>query len=138
MTAISWRWVIRLTQRGKDSTEFVSAIATFATKAVRSGRRLCRMAGRAARLCEDQQHFAPGKVVQRDFLAIGTRQREVRRVLAPLEAVAPHAPGRGRFELLQPPAEKPQATQCSQQQKTKKQDEGPQGYERHQHKCFQR
>jgi hypothetical protein len=43
MTALSWRWVIRLTQRGKDPTAFVSAIATFAARAVRSGRRLCRM-----------------------------------------------------------------------------------------------
>jgi hypothetical protein len=43
MTALSWRWVIRLTDKGRDPTAFVSAIATFAARAVRSGRRRCRM-----------------------------------------------------------------------------------------------
>jgi hypothetical protein len=39
--ALSWKWVISLTQRGKDVQSFVSAIASFAAKAVKSGRRLC-------------------------------------------------------------------------------------------------
>ena len=41
MIAIAWKWHIRLAQRGKDVTRFPSAIATFAARAVRCGRRLC-------------------------------------------------------------------------------------------------
>jgi hypothetical protein len=39
--ALSWKWVVRLTQRGKEVQSFVSVIASFAVKAVKSGRRLC-------------------------------------------------------------------------------------------------
>ncbi len=39
--AIAWKWFIDLTQRGKDARNFVSALATFAARAVKSGRRLC-------------------------------------------------------------------------------------------------
>lgn len=39
--AISWKWWLRLRRTGKDPNHFVSAIATFAARAVRSGRRLC-------------------------------------------------------------------------------------------------
>jgi hypothetical protein len=72
MTAISWRWVIRLTQRGKDPTAFVSAIATFAARAVRSGRRLCGMerpndvlSSRA----QKERNFSVGKLP--DFSTLG-------------------------------------------------------------------
>src|SRR5262245_10128782 len=41
MTALAWLWWIRLHKKGKDPSQFVSAIASFAAKAVRSGRRLC-------------------------------------------------------------------------------------------------
>jgi hypothetical protein len=41
MIALSWVWFVRLVRRGKDPANFVSAIATFAARAVRSGRRLC-------------------------------------------------------------------------------------------------
>jgi hypothetical protein len=41
MLALSWQWFVRLVQKGKDPTTFVSAIASFAAKAVKSGRRLC-------------------------------------------------------------------------------------------------
>jgi len=41
MVALSWSWFVRLARRGKDPTGFVSAIATFAARAVRSGRKLC-------------------------------------------------------------------------------------------------
>lgn len=41
MTALSWKWFVSLVQKGKDPTTFVSAIASYAAKAVRSGRRLC-------------------------------------------------------------------------------------------------
>ncbi|MBL8792790.1 MAG: hypothetical protein JNM56_02690 [Planctomycetia bacterium] len=39
--ALSWKWLRRLHARGKDATQFVSTLATFAARAVRSGRRLC-------------------------------------------------------------------------------------------------
>jgi hypothetical protein len=41
MTGLCWRWHLRLAQRGKDSTRFPTALATFAARAVRSGRRAC-------------------------------------------------------------------------------------------------
>src|SRR4051794_18848642 len=41
MVALSWRWFRQLAERGKDATAFPSALATFAARAVRSGRRLC-------------------------------------------------------------------------------------------------
>jgi hypothetical protein len=41
MVAICWRWFVRLAQNGRDGTEFPSALASFAARAVKSGRRLC-------------------------------------------------------------------------------------------------
>jgi hypothetical protein len=43
MVAICWRWFIRLVKQGKDPTQFPSALATFAARAVRAGRRLGRI-----------------------------------------------------------------------------------------------
>jgi hypothetical protein len=40
MVALSWKWFLRLAKRDKDATAFPSALATFAARAVRSGRRL--------------------------------------------------------------------------------------------------
>ncbi len=40
MVALSWKWFVRLVERGKDPTEFPTALATFAARAVRSGRRV--------------------------------------------------------------------------------------------------
>jgi hypothetical protein len=39
--ALAWCWFVRLSQRGKDVILFVSALASFAARAVLSGRRLC-------------------------------------------------------------------------------------------------
>jgi hypothetical protein len=39
--ALAWKWLIRLHERGKDAALFPSALATFAARAVASGRRLC-------------------------------------------------------------------------------------------------
>lgn len=41
MVALSWRWFVRLAHKGKDASRFPSALASFAARAVRSGRRLC-------------------------------------------------------------------------------------------------
>ena len=43
MTGLCWRWHLRLAQRGKDAARFPTALATFAARAVRSGRRLAGM-----------------------------------------------------------------------------------------------
>ncbi len=43
MVALAWKWHRRLAERGKDATQFPTAIATFAARAVRSGRRLAGM-----------------------------------------------------------------------------------------------
>jgi hypothetical protein len=39
--ALAWKWFLRLVEKGKDIDEFVSAVADFAVRQVRSGRRLC-------------------------------------------------------------------------------------------------
>jgi hypothetical protein len=43
MVALTWRWHLRLAQRGKDATCFPTTIASFAARAVGSGRRLAGM-----------------------------------------------------------------------------------------------
>jgi hypothetical protein len=43
MVALCWKWHLRLAERGKDAAQFPTAIATFAARAVRSGRRLAGM-----------------------------------------------------------------------------------------------
>jgi hypothetical protein len=40
MVALAWKWHRRLAERGKDAARFPTAVATFAARAVRSGRRL--------------------------------------------------------------------------------------------------
>src|SRR5262245_12830323 len=39
--AIAWKWFIRLVEKGKDPMQFPSVLASYAARAVRSGRRLC-------------------------------------------------------------------------------------------------
>jgi hypothetical protein len=39
--ALCWQWFLRLCERGKDATAFASALAGYAARAVRCGRRLC-------------------------------------------------------------------------------------------------
>ena len=41
MLALAWTWFVRLAKRGRDATRFASMLATFAARAVKSGRRLC-------------------------------------------------------------------------------------------------
>jgi hypothetical protein len=41
VVAVAWKWYLRATQQGKDVTEFVTTLATYAVRHVRSGRRLC-------------------------------------------------------------------------------------------------
>jgi hypothetical protein len=39
--ALAWKWFVRLIERGKEPSQFVSTLATYAARAVNSGRRLC-------------------------------------------------------------------------------------------------
>ena len=41
MLALAWRWFLRLIAQGKDPLQFPSALADFAARAVKAGRRLC-------------------------------------------------------------------------------------------------
>jgi hypothetical protein len=41
MTALCWKWFVRLVRRGKDALQFVSVLAAFAARASGSGRRVC-------------------------------------------------------------------------------------------------
>jgi hypothetical protein len=53
MIALTWKWHLRLAERGKDATRFPTALATFAARAVRSGRKLAGM-GRATDVLSPQ------------------------------------------------------------------------------------
>jgi hypothetical protein len=57
MAALAWRWYVRLAERGTDAARFPSALASYAARAVRSGRRLS------------------GQEKARDVLSARTRQR---------------------------------------------------------------
>ena len=64
----------------------------------------------------------------RDALAAGhAGQGEVRGPLARLEAAAAGAAGRGRLQLLQPPAQQAQRPQGAQEQEAQQEDQQPQG-----------
>ena len=41
MLGLCWKWWLRLIDRGKNPAKFVSVLASFAARAVRSGRRVC-------------------------------------------------------------------------------------------------
>jgi hypothetical protein len=41
MVVMAWKWFVRLVAQGKDAADFPTAIAAFAARAVRSGRRVC-------------------------------------------------------------------------------------------------
>src|SRR5262249_4397288 len=41
LRGLAWKWYVRLVRRGKDVLAFVSALATYAARAVNSGRRVC-------------------------------------------------------------------------------------------------
>jgi hypothetical protein len=41
VVALTWKWHLRLAERGKDATRFPATLATFAARAVKAGRRVC-------------------------------------------------------------------------------------------------
>jgi hypothetical protein len=65
MVALSWRWFVRLAQRNKDATKFPSTLATFAARAVHSGRRLCgaeRAKGALSPVAQRSRGFQVGRL----------------------------------------------------------------------------
>ena len=65
MVALCWKWFVRLDGRGRDATRFPSALATFAARAVRSGRRLAgmdRSKDVLSPLAQQRRGFAVGKL----------------------------------------------------------------------------
>jgi hypothetical protein len=71
MVALCWKWFVRLAERGRDATRFPSALATYAAKAVRSGRRLTGMERAKdvlSPLAQQRQGFAVGKLPDRGTL----------------------------------------------------------------------
>ena len=42
MVGLAWKWFVRLAERGKDATQFASVLASYAARAVKCGRRVCR------------------------------------------------------------------------------------------------
>ena len=65
MVALCWKWFVRLAERGRDATRFPSALATYAAKAVRSGRRVTAMErakDALSPLAQQRQGFAVGKL----------------------------------------------------------------------------
>jgi hypothetical protein len=41
--ALAWSWFVRMAKSGKDATQFPSVLASYAAKAVKSGRKVCGM-----------------------------------------------------------------------------------------------
>ena len=61
MTALGWQWFLRLHQRGKDPSEFLTGFTTLLARAVNSGRRLAGMAHAKDALnpaAQRRHHFA--------------------------------------------------------------------------------
>ena len=65
MVALSWRWFLRLAEQGKDATRFPSVRATFAARAVHSGRHLagaCRAKDALSPVAQRRHGFAVGRL----------------------------------------------------------------------------
>jgi hypothetical protein len=72
MRGLCWQWFVRLQRRGKDVSQFVSALATYAARAVRGGRRVCgqERAKDALSPAAARRHgFAVGKLPECSSLA---------------------------------------------------------------------
>lgn len=63
--ALAWRWFVRLAEKGRDGTQFPTALANYAAKAVRSGRRVCgqeRARDVMSQLAQQRHGFCVGKL----------------------------------------------------------------------------
>jgi hypothetical protein len=60
MVALCWKWLLRLAERGKDGFAYPMALASFAARAVRNGRRLCgqeRATDVFSTIAQQRHHF---------------------------------------------------------------------------------
>jgi hypothetical protein len=65
LRGLAWKWYVRLVRRGKDVLAFVSVLATYAARAVNSGRRVCgheRKKDVLSPLAQRLHGFAVGKL----------------------------------------------------------------------------
>jgi hypothetical protein len=65
MVALCWKWFLRLAEQGKDATHFPSVLATFAARAVYSGRRLagtCKPKDVLSPVAQRRHSFAVGRL----------------------------------------------------------------------------
>ncbi len=72
MVALSWKWFLRLAERGKDPAQFPSAIASYAARAVQSGRGICgQKKGKdvLSPLAQRRHHFTVGKLPDHETLS---------------------------------------------------------------------
>jgi hypothetical protein len=63
--ALAWKWFVRLAEKGRDGTQFPTALASYAAKAVRSGRRVCgqeRARDVMSQLAQQRHGFCVGKL----------------------------------------------------------------------------
>jgi hypothetical protein len=65
MIGLSWQWHLRLAEKGRDATLFPTALASYAARAVRCGRRFCgqkRANEVLSPLAQRERRFAVGKL----------------------------------------------------------------------------
>src|SRR5262249_49599956 len=72
VVAVAWKWFLRATKKGKDVAEFVSALATYAARHVRGGRKVWGKVRRNDVLspaCQQRHGFVVGKLAEVDTLS---------------------------------------------------------------------
>jgi hypothetical protein len=65
MIALAWQWHLRLAEQGKDATAFPTAVASYAARAVKSGRRVAgqeRANDVLSSVAQQRHHFFVGKL----------------------------------------------------------------------------
>jgi len=76
VVSICWKWWLRLVQLGRNPGRFVSALATYAAKAVHCGRRVCGQLKAKDAMSEraQQRHgFSVGKLLDQSTLSATIR-----------------------------------------------------------------
>jgi len=67
VVALCWKWWTRLVERQKNPNSFISTLASFAARAVRSGRRVCgqeRAKDALSTTAQQRHHFTVGSLPQ--------------------------------------------------------------------------
>lgn len=72
MITLAWQWHLRLAENGKDSTHFPTALATYAARAVKSGRRLVgqeKSKDALSPLAQQRHHFTVARLPDLETLS---------------------------------------------------------------------